>query len=667
MVRKMEYKKAEARGLSLALDNTGVCTFIYFPKTKTITVPEKARKAYQCKEVYTDMPYSFAKDFVYMDDQPGFNDMYFKIDAGVQTSTFVFRNHDQTFRCHVTLTTVGTDAVGRPEEVLGIIENESEEMHKTRELNKLVEALSSDCFAVLSVNLSTNEIKLMRTLDGSEYILIQFFKNKHTYQEYVDFCALNLIAPEEQASFLALFNAQKIRQELCKEKTIIIKYKRTHMGIVHNLEAKFVDMSEKSGDSRAVLAYRYIDEEVRKETAYRQVLENTAKAAKLANAAKTDFISRMSHDIRTPLNGIIGMTYIARDEQNPPKTVDCLNKIDLSSKFLLGLINDILDMTKAESGKIELHKEPYNIKEFNDYIEAVIKPLCKEKNQKFVLKEEASNAVFPLCDKLRINQIIFNLLSNAVKYTPEGGTITYTIRSKQIAANKTAIWHIISDTGIGISKEFQKIIFDPFTQERRNDVSDTRGTGLGLAIDKKLVDLMGGTINVVSEEGKGSTFTVNFEFDSIPVETGKGNKYQGEQTWTETSLQGKHVLLCEDHPLNQEIAQTLLAKKGVTVVVAEDGQKGVELFKESIPDFYDAILMDIRMPILNGYEATKAIRALNKADARAIPIIAMTADAFAEDVGKCLAAGMNAHLGKPIEPKQLYETLNKVIADRKRF
>lgn len=659
----MECRQTETLGLSLALDNTGVCTFIYFPQTKTIIIPEKARKVYHCKATYTDMPYSFAKDFVFEEDQPGFNEMYFKIDAGVQTATYAFRNHEQTYKCHVTLTTVAVDN-GKPTEVLGIIENESVEMLKTRELNKMVEALSNDCFAVLAVDFSNDEIKLKRVLEGYTYSLVQFLKEKRTYQEYIEFFALNLISQDEQISFLELFNAEKIREQLSKDKVVTIRYKRIYQGIEHHLEARFVDMSERGDGSCAVLAYRYIDEVVKKEKAYRQTLEEMMEAAKHANAAKTDFISRMSHDIRTPLNGIIGMTYLAKDEKDTAKITDYLEKIDMSSKFLLGLINDILDMTKVESGKIELHLEPYYVQEFKDYLDAVIKPLCKEKNQKFILEVGVSTDLVPICDKLRVNQVIFNLLSNAVKYTPEGGTITYTLQSRQLAANKITIEHIISDTGIGISKEFQEVIFEPFTQEGRNDVSDMRGSGLGLTIVKKLVDIMGGTIAVDSEIGKGSTFIVNFAFESIPIGITENKMLKAQPEVLEDYLKGKHILLCEDHPLNQEIAKAFLEKRGAKVEVAEDGQKGLELFKITAPGFYDAILMDIRMPILNGYEATKFIRNLERADAKNIPIIAMTADAFAEDVQKCLDAGMNAHLSKPINPQLMYRILSEEIAKK---
>jgi signal transduction histidine kinase/ActR/RegA family two-component response regulator len=389
-----------------------------------------------------------------------------------------------------------------------------------------------------------------------------------------------------------------------------------------------------------------------------QALSKALDDAKRANRAKSDFLSRMSHDIRTPLNGIIGMTYLAQKVENPPQTENYLEKIETSSKFLLGLINDVLDMAKAESGKIELHPEPYDIHQFIAYVEAVIKPLCAEKGIHLVFDLEQIEKRKPVMDPLRYNQLCFNLLSNAVKYTPEGGTVTLRIHDKMVSDTRLAMELIISDTGIGMSEEFQKSMFEPFTQENRNDISLTRGSGLGLAIAKKIIDLMGGTVEVHSKPGEGTAYYIQFAFDSVaagPVAQAAPEDHTADYD----SLAGKHVLLCEDHPLNQEITKALLNKKGMIVVTAENGLVGIEKFRRSVPGYYSAILMDIRMPVMDGYAATRKIRALERADAQSVPIIAMTADAFIDDIQRCLDAGMNAHLSKPIDPAQLYQQLLK--------
>jgi signal transduction histidine kinase/CheY-like chemotaxis protein len=391
------------------------------------------------------------------------------------------------------------------------------------------------------------------------------------------------------------------------------------------------------------------------------------RKADQANAAKTDFLSRMSHDMRTPLNGVIGMAYLAREQKNPPFTAECLDKINTSAKFLLGLINNILDMSKVESGEIELHAEPYPISEFNDYLDAVIRPLCEGRNQHLVLKQDVEVESYPLTDKNRINQILFNLLSNAVKFTPEGGTITYSIFGRQISENRAAIEHQISDTGIGISREFQERLFEPFTQEGRNDISEQRGSGLGLAIVKKLVDLMGGTISVQSEIGRGTTFTVKFEFDTVPSESVRQPDGSGPSGQSDSFLfAGRHVLLCDDHPLNQEIAGALLNEKGIVVQIAENGQRGVDEFSQSAVGYFDCILMDLRMPVMDGLQAARVIRAMMRPDAGTVPIYAMTADAFSDDVRKCLEAGMNGHIAKPIDPALLYKTMQDAFSMRER-
>ena len=388
------------------------------------------------------------------------------------------------------------------------------------------------------------------------------------------------------------------------------------------------------------------------------ILKREQSEAARANAAKSDFLSRMSHDIRTPLNGIIGMTYIASEESNPPKTTDALKKIDTSSKFLLGLINDVLDMTKAESNKIELHPEPYYIETLYQYLDSVIKPLVQSKNQLLIIDSAVDSSVVPLLDILRTNQIIFNLLSNAVKYTPEGGTITFEVQLKKAEEDKADVIFEVRDTGIGMSEEFQKHVFEPFTQENRSDTSDHRGTGLGLAIVKKLVDLMNGDITIKSAPQKGSVFKVTLKTATLKANNViSGSSISGVEIDKLSVFEGKHILLVEDHPLNQEIAKTILEEKKMIVTLAIDGKQAVDAFRGAVKNYYDLILMDIRMPIMDGYEATRTIRSLNRIDAKSVPIIAMTADAFEDDIAKAKTAGMNDHLSKPINPDRFYEMI----------
>ena len=399
--------------------------------------------------------------------------------------------------------------------------------------------------------------------------------------------------------------------------------------------------------------------EERKQAEINQALQLALLSAQNSAKAKADFLSRMSHDIRTPLNGIIGMTYIAQDTADHLRIRDCLSKIDTSSKFLLGLVNEILSLSKAENEKITLHPEPYSLKMFREYVDAVIKPLCEEKNQQLVFEVDIIPKAYPVLDILRVNQIFFNLLSNAVKYTREGGCVTFKLHDQLAQGNKLALDVWVIDNGIGITKEFQKHLFDPFSQEYRDDNSEMRGTGLGLAIVKKLVDLMAGTITVDSQIGKGSAFKVHLEF---PCTSSIAAPETNSTSINMADLEGKHALVCEDHPLNQEIIKVILTKKKITVSLADNGQIGVDMFKNSLPGYYDFILMDIRMPVKDGYAATAEIRSLTRSDAKAVPIIAITADVMAADRETYLHNGMDGCVVKPIEPENFFRTILEVLA-----
>jgi len=417
------------------------------------------------------------------------------------------------------------------------------------------------------------------------------------------------------------------------------------------------------GATVTIIIFLYITSMQRKKrnlqlAAAKQEAESARQMADEANAAKSDFLSRMSHDMRTPLNGIIGMTYLTRKMSLPREAGENLAKIDTSSKFLLGLINDVLDMSKAESGAVELHPEPYSMPEFKQYIDAVIRPLCRKKDQELIAEYVMPEGCVPLVDKLRMNQIAFNLLSNAVKYSPKGAQIRYSDISVLLPDGRIQDSIEVTDQGTGMSPEFQKVLFEPFTQENRVDNSEMHGTGLGLAITKKLLDAMGGSIRVESRVGKGTTIYVCLVFERAPVQPDKTPQSAAQKT-QEMPLAGKHILLCEDHPVNREIAKALLTERGLLVDPAKDGADGVKVFENSSVGFFNCILMDIRMPEMNGYEATRAIRGLNRPDAKSVPILAMTADAFTDDVQKCIDAGMNGHIAKPIDPEMMYDALKK--------
>ena len=398
---------------------------------------------------------------------------------------------------------------------------------------------------------------------------------------------------------------------------------------------------------------------------YQQEIKRSEELAKaletavLANKSKTDFLSRMSHEIRTPMNAILGMSRLGEDVAKDEDVIEYFKDINNSGNYLLGLINDILDMSRIEQGKMEIINKYEQTDEIIRSVEVVIKPLAEAKNVDFniTLKGDAPQWVY--LDKLRVQQVYINILNNAVKFTETGGKIEWIIESKKLSENKAEFAITISDTGCGMSEEFLNHIFEPFAQEQNSLVDARQGTGLGLAIAKSIVEKMGGTINVASKIGLGTTFTIKFVRDCKNVNNTVA--YRQEADDIKTVLEGKKVLLCEDHPLNTLVATRLLEKVGMTVETAENGRIGVEKFIASEENEYNVVLMDIRMPVMDGLEATTKIRALNRQDAKSVPIIAMTANAFAEDKSLSKTAGMNEHLSKPIEPQILYRTLADYI------
>lgn len=391
-------------------------------------------------------------------------------------------------------------------------------------------------------------------------------------------------------------------------------------------------------------------------------LKKSIKSEQKANEAKTEFLSRMSHDMRTPLNAVLGFTALSKENTNLPANImDNLNKIDLSGHYLLSLINDVLDMSKIESGKIELHNEPVNCKNFLIDIETMFTGEAQRKKLMLVTEFNIPTTLNVRLDPLRTRQIFSNLLSNAIKFSDSGKTIIWKATSTPLDSETYLLTTSISDQGCGMSKEFMSHLFEPFMQEQNKHSNESTGTGLGLTIVKRLIDLMHGTISYESEKNKGTSFTI-----TIPqkISTEEKSSLSQQVNYIDNQiLKGKRVLLCEDNELNQQIAQMLLNEKSVTCELADNGQLGMEMFNKSPPKYYDAILMDIRMPIMDGIEATKAIRSLDHADAKRIPIIAMTANAYDEDVRTTLEAGMNAHVAKPIEPERLYGVLSVLIRD----
>ena len=403
----------------------------------------------------------------------------------------------------------------------------------------------------------------------------------------------------------------------------------------------------------------------------RVAAEDALKVAESASKAKSTFLSNMSHDIRTPMNAIIGFATLALDDIRDGKKVqDYLSKILSSSKHLLGLINDILDMSRIESGKVVLEEQETDLVTTLQELQSIMEGQAKERKLKLHVDYSNLRDRHVYCDKTRLNQVMFNLLANAVKFTSEGGSIWLTMSQLEptCEVEDRAIYEIrVKDTGIGMDKAFIKHIFEPFERERTSTVSKIQGTGLGMAITKNIVDMMGGTIEVESQKGVGTEFIIRLEL-RLQAEAGAANEdgtKQHSHAEGVAEFAGKRLLLAEDNELNREIACMLLSKYGFVIDTAENGQEAVDLVAASAPDYYDLVLMDIQMPVMDGHEATRRIRNLEDKELAKVPVVAMTANAFDEDRKAAKECGMNGFISKPINMQEVVQALRMCLQDHK--
>ena len=408
---------------------------------------------------------------------------------------------------------------------------------------------------------------------------------------------------------------------------------------------------------RTNLAHRKQEQE--KDEKYKAELLIAAKKAEAANEAKTEFLQRMSHDIRTPINGICGMIDMAEHyADDMEKQTEYRTKVKEASNLLLELVNDVLDMSKLESDDIVLEESPFNLSIIFEEVLVVIEQIAAEQNIRIVWEKKEIKHRDLIGSPRYVKRVMMNILSNAVKYNRENGQIY--ISCREIPSEQpemTTIEFVCRDTGIGMTDEFQKHIFEPFAQEHAGSRTKFAGTGLGMPITKKLVEKMGGTITFESEKGVGTTFVIRVPFKIDP----DADKREEQKEVSEKSIKGLHILLAEDNELNMEIAEFVLQNEGADVSKAWNGQEAVEVFKKSEPREFDVILMDIMMPVVNGYEATKMIRSLEREDAKEIPIIAMTANAFTEDRIRAKEAGMDEHVAKPVDVELLVRVIHKLV------
>ncbi len=419
------------------------------------------------------------------------------------------------------------------------------------------------------------------------------------------------------------------------------------------------------GGSVFVLAIFRIISDLAEKVRRTESLRVDLQAAEKASKSKTVFLSNMSHDIRTPLNAIIGYASLAEEEDTTEEQVRTyVHKIGISGKHLLDLINDILEMSRIESGRMHLDEQPVDIIQIFDDVDTVFTDQMKTKNIAFSVDTSGVEDRYVMCDRVRFSRVLMNLVSNAYKFTPEGGMVAVVLKQKKPVSGDMSVSEYIltvEDNGIGMSEEFAARVFESFERERTSTVSSIQGTGLGLAITRSIVEMMNGSIEVETEKDKGSTFTVRIPMAAADTGTSPETESIRLENQDCRCADGMRVLLAEDVEVNREIAVMILSNMGFCVETACNGKEAVEMLMASEPGYYNAVLMDVQMPVMNGYEATRMIRSLEDPDLAAVPVIAVTANAFAEDIQDAMDAGMDGHIAKPLDPQMIAKVLRPLI------
>ncbi len=663
-------REEEQAGLLTAIENTDICSFWYFPQERLITINERTARMYSCKREYADMPVSFAEDFVHPSTRAVFYEMYHKIDSGENSAHASFSSIDRKNWCTVTLTTVSRDEQGRPIKSYGVIQNISEmklqeaEYHSSRRtLSSIINALSKIYMFNYYIDLTTGKFKEIVGLDYITSILGARGDAAYAFQQFTE----TLIEENYKKVFEDFVNLNTLAERIGNWQNISLEYLSIRRGWCR---ASFIVVNRNPAGVPVQVGFvvENISAERKKELEAKKTLERAYETANRANASKSAFLSNMSHDIRTPMNAIVGFAAIAASHLDDRERVaDCISKITASSKHLLSIINEVLDMSRIESGKIQLQEQQVRLSGVLKDFMNMIQEQARAKDLKLCLEMDSPLHENVYVDEAKLHRVLLNLVGNAVKFTPAGGEIFIRLMEKP-QENPEYGRYVISvrDTGIGMSSEFLPHVFEPFEREETSTVSRVEGTGLGMPITKNIVEMMGGTICAESEQGKGSTFIIELP---LKLWEGRGEQDSSEEILTEWEIlekskevvQGKRILLAEDNELNQEIAVDILTEAGFLVDTVNDGKEAVETIAAAGEGDYDLILMDIQMPVMDGYEAAEAIREMTEGRLWRLPILAMTANAFDEDRKKALEAGMDGHLAKPIDVGVLFRTLYEIL------
>lgn len=549
------------------------------------------------------------------------------------------------------------DEKGRAKDLLYMVNPIDRAKQKEMQYQAVMNALGQDFTAIFLTDLRQDTIEMIRGMEDT-HIGLRLEDVHHRYSEWIRYACEHLVCEENREEMAFLLSPAHLEAELLLHKTYSVRC-HVHPNPAGNeyFEARAVLSQQDEDHFEVIIGHRALDQIIHEERKKQQQLEEALRQVELANKAKSTFLFNMSHDIRTPMNAILGFSHLLRMYKDKPERIlDYTEKIEKSGEFLLSLINNVLELARIESGKSGIEESIIDMKELYESVGCLFENQMRDRQISFTRTLRTPHR-FVYADKVKLQEILLNLLSNACKYTPPGGRVSFDICSAPAQEGIELFTTTIRDNGIGMTKEFLAHIFEAFTRERSSTESRRPGFGLGMGIAKKLTELMGGTIAVESEPGKGTTFTVR-----VPHRIAKGPEeaFPAEDSaLPDTALQGRRILLAEDNDLNAEIAEELLKEAGLLVERAKDGIECLAMLEKREPLWYDLILMDIQMPNMDGYKATTIIRHLEDPRLSKIPIIAMTANAFAEDKAKAIALGMNAHVAKPFDIR----ALKRVMAD----
>ena len=663
-----EYLKVSPARVAQALAADYFC--IYYVNTKNNKFIE-----YSASEEYRalGLPHngedfiSFSRErfesIIYPEDQERFLDGFVKekiiseLDAhGIYTLTFRLMFNGVPTYVHLKVTrmiekegshiVIGISSVDEQMKAMEAFETAH---HASITFGRVATALAGDYFSIYVVDLDTD--RFVEYSATEEYDKLGLEKTGKDFFNVSRRNMSRLVYEDDRERVMGTFYREKVMSILERDKIFTMKY-RLVFGDTPVWVSMKATLLEDSDGRHLIIGTNNIEAQMEREEEYQK------RVREARTSVRNDFLANMSHDIRTPMNAIVGYTNIAKTNKHQPETVaDALDKIGSSSHYLLSLINDILDISKIESGKMQISYGPCDLAALFRRIEDITALQAKKKFLVITYCHDSVRHYKVNADELRLEQILINIISNAIKYTPSGKTVDLIAEELPSSGGKNKYRFIIRDTGIGIKEDYLPHIFESFTREERTTVNRIQGTGLGLAITAKIVEMMGGTISVKSKLGEGSEFTVELELEPLEADN-PANAGNSESI----DLTGHRILLVEDNVINAEIARMILEQYGAEVQQAENGKTGLEALQEKGPGYYDAVLMDIQMPVMNGFEATKAIRALGGAYATALPIIAMSANAYDEDVRDCLAAGMNGHIAKPFNPDELMRILRRYIS-----